>query len=230
MKVIALVGFAGVGKDTAAGAMASALQDKGSEARIDSFAAPIREISQAMGLEPFDRTKKEAVRTILWDEFDASLFDAIEEVLGKSLSDNDRALLYTFTNEALQPKKYQAPHFGTTENFIDISPREFMQVLGTEGGQAVRPQLWVELLAARTAEGYTIVPDCRFEHELEVVDFVVHVVRPGFSRINDHKSEDLAEAFFKGDAPPVGVYITLVNDGDTHDLRFTASSVALTLL
>ncbi|MCD9228607.1 hypothetical protein ACPPTR_08900 [Ralstonia pseudosolanacearum] len=190
-KIIGLTGLAGVGKDTLARAMQRRFVTLGCKARLVGFADTIRDISLSVGLNPYKRESKEARRLMVWSVFIDALFDAIEDILGNRMEDNDRALLWTYTVEALEPRMFDDA--GTT--YISISPREFMQVLGTEGGQRVRKTLWVDIALAewRSSPGAVIVTDFRFAHEVQALDYGICINRPGHTRVNNHPSEDMAD-------------------------------------
>ncbi|CDK30096.1 hypothetical protein AMP1_24 [Burkholderia phage AMP1] len=194
-RIIGLTGLAGAGKDTAAQAMQREITGAGTECRIGSFADPIRQISKLIGLEPYDRALKEKRRCMSVDDFCDSFQHAIDKVLGHRLSDEDRAALYCYTVEALDKFKY--------DDVIELSPREFMQVFGTEGGQSVSQSLWVDLATSlwHALPGVVLVPDTRFAHELMVLDDLILVVRPGTIPPNGHVSERLALRLMEGADP-----------------------------
>ncbi|AQT27787.1 adenylyl-sulfate kinase [Ralstonia phage RS-PI-1] len=195
-RIIGLTGLAGAGKDTAARAMQLEITSMGTECRIGSFADPIRQISQLIGLEPYDRERKEKRICMNADDFCDSLQHAIDKVLGHRLSDEDQAALYSYTVEALEERFMY-------ESVIELSPREFMQVFGTEGGQSVRKTLWVELASSlwNSLPGVVLVPDTRFAHELGVLDDLILVIRPGTIPPNGHVSEQLALRLMEGVNP-----------------------------
>jgi len=222
-RIIGFIGLAGAGKDTAAAAMQDEFRGHGQEARIDSFADPIRRISQIVRLDPYDRRRKEVQCTFTLDGFCDAFQHGIDQVLGNRLFEHERAELYAFTMEALARFTFEG--FGGTD--ICLSPREFMQVLGTEGGQRVHRNLWVELAVARwrAAPGIVLVPDCRFEQELAVLDTPVIVTRPGVLPVNNHASERLAAQLTL--AADAGVpFLRLRNDGDKEALRASAQALA----
>lgn len=216
-RIIGIAGLAGAGKDTAAQAMQRMLVADGKEVRIGSFADPIREISRYIGLHPYDRGLKEVRRTFDQSDFNAALQAGIDVVLGERLPEKERADLYSYTVEALEKFCYrQCCGLGervdcysppecccNPDEYIGLSPREFMQVLGTEGGQNVRKTLWVELARSLwdCLPGYVLVPDCRFAHELDVLDRLVLVIRPGTMPVNQHASERLAYDLTQGIIP-----------------------------
>lgn len=204
-KIIGITGLAGAGKDTFALKLQLALIANGKEARLDSYADPIRRISQHMGLEPYDRERKERKVVMTADEFRDGLFEAIEKVLVNRLDGVDRASLYAFTVEACEKFEFGSRRstFDLTGLHMNISPREFMQILGTEGGQSVRKTLWVDMAESlwRALPGYVITTDVRFTTEAKGVDQLFVVTRPGVKRVNNHVSEELADKLTQGFRP-----------------------------
>jgi len=196
-QIIGFTGLAGAGKDTAARAMLGAIRRHDVPAVIDSFALPIRAISHRVCLDPYDRAGKHVRRTFHPSSFCAALQKAIDEVLEVTLPEDERAALYAHTVAALVPflwADWDGPR-------ISVSPREFMQVLGTESGQRVRKGLWVDLAADcwEAFDGIVLVTDVRFAHELAVLDRLVLVQRPGLAPVNNHPSEQLAQQLARGE-------------------------------
>ncbi len=223
-KIIGLTGLAGVGKDTFARAMQRRFTSLGHKARLAGFADPIRNISLSVGLNPYKREEKETRRLLVWSVFIDTLFDAIEDIIGKRMSDNDRALLWTYTVEAVEPRMFDDA--GTS--YISISPREFMQILGTEGGQRVRKTLWVDIAVAdwRSAPGAVLVTDFRFAHEAQSLDYCVCINRPGTERVNGHVSEDMADTLTRRIVPDYlsKVAVSFVqNTGTQEELEVQAA-------
>ncbi|WP_397473762.1 hypothetical protein [Pusillimonas sp.] len=147
-----------------------------------------------MGLDPFTRATKEVKVTISLDVFCDSLQAAIDYNLSGRMNWSERQQLFVLTIDNV--RKFVSPPVGTSlTEYINISPREFMQILGTEGGQAIRKTLWVDLQHGywRSLDGIVLVTDFRFDHEVPALDQIVVVTRPGITRVNNHKSEDLPE-------------------------------------
>lgn len=221
-RIIGITGLAGAGKDTLAWVLKAELEKAHKQVTLGSFADPIRKISKLIGLEPYDRNLKEKRRSFDLDEFCDSFQAALDTVLGQRLEEHDRAELYAFTVEALEKFTYGS--------MIGLSPREFMQVLGTEGGQRVRRKLWVELasLLWNALPGFVIVSDVRFGHELQVLDDLLLVIRPGVAAVNSHPSERLAHQLTNGadHGIPWLKQTTVMNDGGLHQLDENARRLA----
>jgi hypothetical protein len=230
-RIIGITGLAGAGKDTFALSLQKVLVSAGREVRIESFADPIRKISQSMGLEPYDRTMKEQRRVMFYVEFCDSLYQAIEDVLAERMVDEVRVALYAFTVEACEKFCYHDSYDGETRRCIEISPREFMQVLGTEGGQRVRQGLWVDtaLMQWRSFPGFVLVTDCRFEYEVKKLDRLFVVSRPGVTRVNQHVSEDLAEKLTNGIRPAFVALESMLPVNNSGSIEFLDSFARLSV-
>lgn len=232
-KIIGITGLAGVGKDTFARAMQRRFTAIGKNARLAGFADSIRDISLSVGLNPYKREEKETRKLLVWSVFIDALFDAIEDTLGTLMDDNDRALLWTYTVEAIEPRMFDDA--GTS--YISISPREFMQILGTEGGQRVRKTLWVDVAMrawkdATEAGRAVIVTDFRFAHEAASLDYCICINRPGTERVNGHVSEDMADTLTRRIVPDYlnKVAVSFVqNTGTQEELEVQAAQFANTL-
>lgn len=225
---IGIVGQAGAGKDTLACAMREMFQRYG-EARVVSFAAPIRSIAAAIGLDPYDRATKEEQKVFEWDCFVHSFRMGVETTLVK-LGVYERQALYDSTVAALTPFVVQT-NDRVARTHLSISPREFMQVLGTEGGQSVRKTIWVDLLKpALKTRRYNVIPDVRFRHELPVLDCLVALHRADLPAVSEHSSEDFARSVMNRPAsvctlegvPVIDVY----NDADIRNLMLEGYAIA----
>ncbi|CAB3697808.1 hypothetical protein LMG3458_02483 [Achromobacter deleyi] len=227
--VIGITGLAGSGKDSYASALKQAFRDVGVECVIAGFADPLRRISADVGLDPYTRSSKELPRMFEMGGlggFKWELHRAIQRVLG-DLPQSDRDSLYVNTLRAC------ASHVGR-EGRIAISPREFMQIIGTEGGQSVRKTLWVDYQRGAWAAlpGFVIVPDFRFYHELAPLAEVLNINRPGIDRVNGHASEDLPDLLTRAVVPVIGgkpvTYV--LNDRDISYIQETAKLHAAMLI
>jgi hypothetical protein len=79
-------------------------------------------------------------------------------------------------------------------NLAGKTPRQAMQLLGTEWGRnMIGVDLWAEAAVRDLPEG-VVFDDCRFENEAVAVrsrgGYVVEIMRPGFDYRHDHASEN----------------------------------------
>jgi len=220
---IGFIGLAGAGKDTAALAMCREFREHGQDVGIVSFASPIHRISRLVGLDPDDRTLKEVPQSMAVDEFCDRFQHAIDTVLGQDLSEHGRVSLYAYTMTALSKRVYQ----GRAGHCVDISPRVFMQALGTEGGQSVCPTLWIDLAVSRWRgyRDYVLVPDVRYEREAALMDTLYVVVRKGVNApVNDHPSEALAAHLTAGGSLDISLPVDRLYNG--RGLRYFEKKAA----
>lgn len=201
---IGILGLAGSGKDT----FATMLQKHLTGFTIDRYAAPIKKLTAHLfecTLEDIeDRDFKEKPKQINRDKMIIEVYFCLDRVLG-------------FTDDELD--KASELFFEYFSSAKAISPREFMQVFGTDVVRAVKPNAWVQHLQGK--EGNLIVPDVRFENEL--CDYNVLILREDYPTKPAHSSElfaweleqQLYEPFSK-----VDYYID--NTGDLPDLSFEA--------
>lgn len=90
----------------------------------------------------------------------------------------------------------------TSLQFIDKSPRQLLQTIGTEWGRnLIDSDLWVKLLALRiqtltlskNAPRFVVISDVRFENEAALIrknGTLLHIERADISRHSDHVSEN----------------------------------------
>lgn len=76
----------------------------------------------------------------------------------------------------------------------ELSPREFQQLVGTECARAVSSTVFQDYLT-RT-HSHAIIPDVRFEEEVDVLDWLI-VIDRDVPKLNHH-SEDLAWNLIQG--------------------------------
>ncbi|WAB92505.1 deoxynucleotide monophosphate kinase [Pseudomonas citronellolis] len=118
--------------------------------------------------------------------------------------------------------------------WLGKSPRELMQLLGTEWGRnLVHPQLWLMLAdmnlanhleASPQARGF-VISDVRFDNEADWIrakgGVVVHLRRPDATAVAAHSSES-GVTLRDGD-------LFVANDGDLEDLYRALDDVTLAL-
>jgi len=120
----------------------------------------------------------------------------------------------------------RAREYLTTErqDVLKISPRRFCQLLGTEGGRAVRPTFWVDVFRARVAKSratYVVTPDVRFGNEAAVCDLLIGVWRPSVFPVESHASEKEIPQLVQESA-----HTKYCNEGTLEDLNRYATEVA----
>ena len=99
-----------------------------------------------------------------------------------------------------------------------ISPREFMQLYGTEFWREVHPEIFIKLV--RDQYENCIVTDVRFEDEAAICDRLIVVKRNGVDPVNGHKSEFFATCFQENSGFHNGIpYVVIENNGTLEDLN-----------
>lgn len=201
---VGILGLAGSGKDTFANMLLKYLPDF----TIDRYAAPLKDLTAEIyncTLEELEgREFKEKPKQVSRDVMIEAVFYWLTIILCFTEEELDRASELFFE------------HFGSARA---ISPREFMQIFGTDVVRAVKPNAWVDHLQGK--EGNLIIPDVRFENEL--CDINILILREDYPTKPAHSSElfaweleqELYEPFSK-----VDYYID--NTGDLPDLSLEA--------
>lgn len=187
--IIGLVGKAGAGKDTAA-----QILSKLKNIPIAPFARPLHEAAKfVFGDDCLERDKKEIPVPFGFERFTKLRlgwlipFLETEEV---QFITKDRHIFYTrifpvFTNPA------------TGDFYEQLSPRKFMQLLGTEYFRFCTDKFFVRLM--QNSYENVIIPDVRFENEAAICDLLIGIHRDVPS-VNAHSSEDFAETLLEGEA------------------------------
>lgn len=183
--IIGLVGKAGVGKDTAA-----QILSKLKNMPVASFARPLHEAAKfVFGDDCLERDKKETPMPFDVEGFDKLregwliLFLKTEEV--QSIT-NDEKIFYDLIYHVFIDSKhgeYPAP-------YEQLSPRKFMQLLGTEYFRFCKDDFFVRLMQNSYKD--VIIPDVRFENEAAICDLLIGIYRDVPS-VNSHASEEFAE-------------------------------------
>jgi hypothetical protein len=115
----------------------------------------------------------------------------------------------------------QIPDYTTRKLIKEV--RELLQRLGTDVGRAIDPMLWVdELNKEAHKHAFVVTTGIRFTEEVEPLDYLIHVDRPGVGPINDHDSENLDAIFARA-------HVKIDNDSDILDLRARVYDVAFWL-
>jgi hypothetical protein len=207
--------------------MQRGLVSAGVEATLGKFAAKMYEIAGHVFLAHSltDREFKELPHSFSREMFEASLQFGIDAALYMHLSEVERCDLYCYMVEYMQ-QFLDSP--GTFQGY-QVSPRQFLQYLGDAGKQA-RPNLWTEIAFKQWAKqpGVVICTDARFTPEVEKLDQVIFVKRPGVKPVNPHNSEALAFAIDSGLATIPGLEF-IDNDGSMEDLEVEVASLSASL-
>lgn len=160
---VGILGLAGSGKDTFASMLQEELSKLGQDFKIDRYARPIKELTADIFCLSVDaieiREIKEQPRYVTTDKLLRKCHVMLQDTLGFNTEE------YTTAMTVVQESWVNVGHFTW------LSPREFLQVFGTDVVRAVRPNAWVDILQERDEN--LIVPDVRFENELCDVNHLV---------------------------------------------------------
>ena len=193
---IGLVGLAGSGKDESA----KIIQELLPEFKIDRYAGLLKETARTVFGDNFDdRDVKEVPVRVSSTKLQASLYMLLHSL---KLSVEDEL---GFQNLCLK-------HFS---NVGEMSPREFQQLLGTEVGRKVNPDIWVNYIKRKDEK--LIIPDVRFDNEL--VNFNILITRHPVPKGKLHSSEVFAAELQLIDDPTNYVQAIIHNGGTLDDLR-----------
>lgn len=228
MKVLALAGGAGDGKDEVASILAG---EFGFE-RL-SFAKKLKDIArQLLGgpeevyfgpsklrNEPFNHYEALDLWWLrVWEVFDSPRFKTFVFDLfsGSAVG----------TEDALEALRVQLEDFQSKG--ANLTPRYVLQRLGTEWGRALWQDVWLHAVKKQIGEGRYVITDCRFLNEAEfvknelegVVVYVDATYRLPRNRAISHASEPTLTTF--GDA----VGSILDNNGTLQDLPIRVRSLA----
>lgn len=180
--IIGLVGKAGVGKDTAA-----QILSKLKNMPIASFARPLHEAAKfVFGDDCLERDKKETPMSFGREGFDKLhdgwLIPFLKTEGVQSITKDDQIFynqIYPVFNDPVSGNFYE-----------QLSPRKFMQLLGTEYFRFCKDDFFVRLMQNSYKE--VIIPDVRFENEAAICDLLIGIYRDVPS-VNNHSSEEFAE-------------------------------------
>lgn len=189
--IIGLVGKAGVGKDTAA-----QILSKLKNMPIASFARPLHEAAKfVFGDDCLERDKKETPMPFGVEGFDKLRegwlipFLKTEEV--QSIT-NDEKIFYNLIYHVF----IDSEHGGYPAPYEQLSPRKFMQLLGTEYFRFCKDDFFVRLMQNSYKD--VIIPDVRFENEAAICDLLIGIHRDVPS-VNSHASEEFADMLIEGE-------------------------------
>lgn len=196
---IGICGAAGAGKSTVAELLQAALHSAGSVSTVQPLAETLHRTAASLfgGAEQVaDRNLKEQRRSVLLESTaEYSVVDVMVQHITSASEGwitGDDAFLMTLTLFKELEGRGALSSEGNGGVVALISPREFMQVLGTECGRNLFGEdFWRSVALKRCAAhgaDIVIVPDVRFKDEAADMDYLVSVVRPGHGA-GTHASE-----------------------------------------
>lgn len=216
--IIGLVGKAGVGKDTAA-----QILSKLKNMPIASFARPLHEAAKfVFGDDCLDRDKKETPLP-----FGREGFDKLYDGWLIPFLETDEVQFITKGDVNFRHRPFLVFTDSDTGQFYqELSPRKFMQLLGTECFRACMDKFFVRLMQNSYED--VIIPDVRFENEAKICDMLIGIYRDVPS-VNQHSSEEFAGELLHGeDDGEMGKiradgkwvdYLIVYNNQDISDLE-----------
>ena len=187
--IIGLVGKAGVGKDTAAQILSNL-----KNIPVASFARPLHEAAKfVFGADCLEREKKETPLA-----FGVDGFNKLHDGWLIPFLKTDEVMFITKGDITFLHRPYPVFTDPTTGKiYKELSPRKFMQLLGTEYFRFCMDKFFVRLM--RNSYENVIIPDVRFENEAAICDLLIGIHRDVPS-VNTHSSEEFAETLLDGEA------------------------------
>ena len=175
---IGITGLAASGKDTAAEILSEL-----SGIKVARYAAPLKQAALFVFGSTFDNRDTKEVRVPFYgtalEDRAIEAANELQHILFRDWSERD-----AFAERFMQIVHPQE----------ELSPREFQQLVGTECARAVSSTVFQDYLI-RT-HSYAIIPDVRFEEEVDVLDWLI-VIDRDVPKLN-HPSEDLAWNLIQG--------------------------------
>lgn len=186
--IIGLVGKAGVGKDTAA-----QILSKLKNMPIASFARPLHEAAKfVFGDDCLERDKKETPVS-----FGREGFDKLHDGWLIAFLKTEEVQFITKDDQIFYNQIYPVFNDPVTGNFYEqLSPRKFMQLLGTEYFRFCMDKFFIRLM--QNSYDNVIIPDVRFENEAAICDLLIGIHRD-IPSVNAHSSEEFAETLLEGE-------------------------------
>ena len=175
---IGITGLAASGKDTAAEILSEL-----SGIKVARYAAPLKQAALFVFGSTFDNRDTKEVRVPFYGT-------ALEDRAIEAANELQHILFRDWRERDDFAERYMQIVHPQEE----LSPREFQQLVGTECARAVSSTVFQDYLI-RT-RSYAIIPDVRFEEEVDVLDWLI-VIDRDVPKLN-HPSEDLAWNLIQG--------------------------------
>lgn len=210
---VGILGLIGSGKDTFAELLQQELNPEGNFS-ITRYARPLKDLTSRVFSIPVteleNREVKETPMQVSRDKMIQEVCDTLYAVLRFDDEQMNRASELYFE------------HFMSNRM---ITPREFMQVFGTEVVRATKQNAWAEYLQRQPRN--LIVPDTRFDNEL--LDVNILVKRYADCPRPKHSSEQLAwDLQFRDDMPHYNVHeVENYRTNSLQQLQEQAKKIAL---
>ena len=183
---IGLIGSAGAGKDTAAKIL-SDLTGK----PVVSFAKPLHDaVIHIWGDAVLNREEKEKEQ--IFGERSFEWFNDYHMALLVKINSTQNVITERNLPKLLTLRDlFTDPATGRIQE--TITPRQFMQLYGTEYWRSISSNVWVNLVQDKYDD--CIVPDVRFADEAMIFDLLIVIKRDGVAPVSSHISEELAKQF-----------------------------------
>lgn len=175
MSHIGILGLAGAGKDTVGAAIR-----RDHDVVLERFAAPLKDAARLVFGEDFDERDVKETPVGLPLHMRMRMYEAQERLFTE----------LRFSNPQIAKAQSLCSSFFDQE--LQLSPRKYQQVLGTEVVRSIRPRAFIERVTHGEYECPVLVTDCRYENELGEKNYLV--IRPGLWNAEKpgHESEHLA--------------------------------------
>lgn len=209
---IGIIGGIGSGKDTLGTAIVNALNGLVKDyahgtviAYVSKFAAYIHQASLIAG---FSQEREDKETSVLTDIVD--IMYAVNWVLGCLLDSriaNTEATKQIYRHIATTLQAYKVER----DDHVLISPRTFMQLLGTTVRQYAGQDTWVKLATNVSDYSINVFTDVRHHNEVDAMDLIIKIDSDR-SLESDHITEQLHKTYVPDDKC-IGIF---KNNKDTH--------------
>lgn len=190
-----------------------------------------------IGITGYARAGKDEVAKVLVNEYGftkVNMSDALHEAM-MALNPIVHGVAFEEYGDQCQPDHLAVRQFRYNDAIRSVGydeakdtfpeVRELLQRLGTEVGRALDPNIWVNALNKR-CEGITrvVTTGIRFPNEVDPLDVLIGVFRPGVGPVNEHASDQIDDIMMLAD-------YTINNNGTLDNLadmtRLTMRRVGL---